>query len=185
MKLVKKPKGHALTPATILKRYKRSWPLYLRLRKDRWKRFITSNEAWFYISNSGGKRNVQYISRFGKRSDAEVQVHVAHPKGIMVWLAISTTIKQGWTEGQILYAKEKFFAFKLRKKSKKFIFWKIYFLNSFEFNFELHFIHKKFGPRLITAHSIGLFGLNFRNSSRFYLKKANNLNKIFQKKIDL
>jgi hypothetical protein len=89
MKLVKKPKGHALTPATILKRYKRSWPLYLRLRKDRWKRFIRSDEAWFYITNSGGKRNVQYISRFGKRSDAEVQVHVAHPKGIMVWLAIS------------------------------------------------------------------------------------------------
>ncbi len=45
MKLVKKPKYHALTPATILKRYKRSWPLYLRLRKDRWKRFITSDEA--------------------------------------------------------------------------------------------------------------------------------------------
>jgi hypothetical protein len=32
---------------------------------------------------------MQYISRFGKRSDAEVQVHVAHSKGIMVWLAIS------------------------------------------------------------------------------------------------
>jgi DNA-binding XRE family transcriptional regulator len=37
MKLMKKPKSYFLTPATILKRYKRSWPLCLRLCKDLWK----------------------------------------------------------------------------------------------------------------------------------------------------
>ena len=37
MKKVKKRRGHALSEGTIKKRLIRSWPLYLRLRHDRWR----------------------------------------------------------------------------------------------------------------------------------------------------
>lgn len=89
LRIVKKPKSHALTADTIEKRRRRSWPLYLRLRGDRWRNYITTDEAWVYLSDTGRRRSVQYISREKRRSDAEVQVHVAHPRGVMVWVAIS------------------------------------------------------------------------------------------------
>lgn len=91
LRLVKKPKGHALTANTIEKRRRRSWPLYLRLRKDRWRKVITSDEAWVYLSDTGRKRSVQYISRDKSRREAEVKVHVANPRGIMVWVAMSAS----------------------------------------------------------------------------------------------
>ena len=88
-KLVKKPKGHALSPQTIEKRRKRSWPLYRRLRGQRWTKVITSDESWFYLSNLNRKTRVQYISRGQKRSQMEVFTKQSHPKGVMVWLGIS------------------------------------------------------------------------------------------------
>lgn len=89
MRLVTKPKCHALSEKTIEKRRKRSRPLYRRLCNERWRRYVTSDEAWVYLSNTGGKRSVQYISRDSKRSVAEPAVHVEHPRGVMVWVAIS------------------------------------------------------------------------------------------------
>ena len=71
------------------KRRCRSWPLYLRLRKDRWRNVITSDEAWVYLTDKGRKRSVQYISRDKERSDAEPAIHVANPRGVMVWVAMS------------------------------------------------------------------------------------------------
>ena len=88
-RLVKKPKGHVLTADTIEKRRRRSWPLYLRLRGDRWKFVATCDEAWIYLSDTGRRRSVQYVSRKGRRSSAEVSVHVANPRGVMVWAALS------------------------------------------------------------------------------------------------
>lgn len=89
-RLVKKPKGHALSSKVIEKRRRRSWPLYRRLKKDQWQNVITSDEAWVYLSDTGRKRSVQYISRDEKRSDAEVKVHVANPRGVMVWVGMSS-----------------------------------------------------------------------------------------------
>ena len=89
MRLVKKPKAHFLSAATVDKRRRRSWPLYLRLRKGRWQNAITSDEAWVYLSDTGRKRSVQYISRSARRSEAEPSIHVANPRGVMVWVAIS------------------------------------------------------------------------------------------------
>lgn len=88
-KLVKKPKGQRLSAATIEKRRRRSWPLYMRLRGDRWKSFITSDEAWFYLVNIDGKTRVQYISRHQNRSVCETFSTETHPKGVMVWIGIS------------------------------------------------------------------------------------------------
>ena len=89
LRLVKKPKGHFLSAATTEKRRRRSWPLYLRLRKDRWRSVITSDEAWVYLTDTGRKRSVQYISREKKQSDAEPAIHIANPRGVMVWVGMS------------------------------------------------------------------------------------------------
>lgn len=92
-KLVNKPKGNYINETMIEKRRIRSWPLYLRLRKDRWKKVITTDEAWFYLTNKKGKRNVQYISRQENRSQCEHYTKESHPKGIMVWAGISANGK--------------------------------------------------------------------------------------------
>ena len=88
-KLVKKPKGHHLTPRTIEIRKRRSWPFYLRLRGDRWKNIITSDEALFHLSNKDRKTRVQYISRLQNRSVCDNFETETFPKGVMVWLGIS------------------------------------------------------------------------------------------------
>jgi len=88
-RLLKKPKCHHLTANSIEKRRIRSWPLYLRLRQNRWMRFLTTDEAWFYISESGGKTRVQYRSKNEKYSSGEVFTEESHKKGIMVAAGIS------------------------------------------------------------------------------------------------
>ena len=82
-KVVKKPKCHALTAKTIEKRYRRSWPLYLKLRGQRWRKFITSDEALFHITDADGKTKIQYKT-IGKR-DIKLEIHtkVQFPKGVM------------------------------------------------------------------------------------------------------
>ena len=44
-----------------------------------------------YLSETGKRRSVQYISRDAKRSEAEPLTHVEHPTGVMVWVAISSS----------------------------------------------------------------------------------------------
>jgi len=86
---VVKPKGHEISESSREKRYRRSWPMYLRLRGDRYKKFITSDEAWFYLKECNGQTRIQYISRDKKRSDAERFKKTHQSKGFMVWAAIS------------------------------------------------------------------------------------------------
>ena len=50
---------------------------------------ITSDEAWFYLSNNQGKTRGQYIKKTFNRSVAETVSHVSHPKGTMVWVAFA------------------------------------------------------------------------------------------------
>ena len=89
-KIVVKPKVHAITENTKEIRRIRSWPLYIRLRKNRWMKVITSDEAWFYITGKQCQRSIQYISREKRRKDAATRSHVQHPVGVMVWVAFST-----------------------------------------------------------------------------------------------
>jgi hypothetical protein len=88
-KLLKKPKGHQLSAKTIEKRFRRSWPLYRTLRGQRWTKVITSDEAWFYLDNTGRNTKVQYLSRGQIRSSLDTSTHSSHLKGIMVWIGIS------------------------------------------------------------------------------------------------
>ena len=88
-RMVKKRKCHALTRKTIEKRYRRSWPLYRRLKCDGWKKFVTVDEALFHLTGREGKRRVQYISRDEKRSSAAPFTSASFPRGVMVFMGIS------------------------------------------------------------------------------------------------
>jgi hypothetical protein len=80
LKLVKKPKGQ--TQTKCVRNFTVGLGHYLRLRSDRWKKFITTYEAWFFLSNCGGKRRVQYINRSQNRSFCEQYTIDSHPNGL-------------------------------------------------------------------------------------------------------
>ena len=61
-KKVNKPKIHALTHQMKEKRYKRSWGFYNMLKMDKWKRFITSDESWFYLSENMAKHHFNILA---------------------------------------------------------------------------------------------------------------------------
>jgi hypothetical protein len=90
-RMVKKPKVHAMTEETIQKRHRRSWPLYQMLKNDRCLKVVTSDEAWVYLRESQGKRDVQYITKSQRRGDAEVNPRANWPVGLMVWIAFSAS----------------------------------------------------------------------------------------------
>jgi len=71
----------------MLKRQKRSWQLYRLLRKDKWKSVVSCDEAWFYLTNLGGKRSIQYLKEDQSRKEADLETTISHPKGVMVWVA--------------------------------------------------------------------------------------------------
>ncbi|GBM12156.1 hypothetical protein AVEN_39489-1 [Araneus ventricosus] len=85
----KKPKCHHLNQRSVQIRRQRSWPLYKLLRKDIWRKFITTDEAWIYLSDTNAKSEIQYLSRGQNRRDLTPSTTVSHPKGIMVWMGIS------------------------------------------------------------------------------------------------
>ncbi|RWS20224.1 uncharacterized protein B4U80_05981 [Leptotrombidium deliense] len=89
MKVVRKPRCHAMTASTVEKRYKRSWPLYLRLRCNKYTNYITTDEALFYLSDYDGQSKIQYISRASSKKIAEIYKHRRKSKGVMVWCGIS------------------------------------------------------------------------------------------------
>jgi hypothetical protein len=88
-KLVKKPKGQVLFLKMVEKRYQRSWKMYNLLKCQKWKNFISVDEAWFYLSNADGQRSVQYISREKTKKSASVFTKPSHPKGVMVFMGMS------------------------------------------------------------------------------------------------
>ncbi|GBM30687.1 hypothetical protein AVEN_259559-1 [Araneus ventricosus] len=87
---MKEPKCHHLNEESVQIVRQRLWPLDKLLRKDRWRKFITTDEAWIYLSDTNAKFKVQYLSRDQNRRDLTPSTTVPHPKGIMVWMGIST-----------------------------------------------------------------------------------------------
>ncbi|CAM4799669.1 unnamed protein product [Rotaria magnacalcarata] len=89
--LRKKIKVHKLTPSNAEKRRQRALRLYRQLANNRYKKFITTDESWFYLDGTEGKRKVCYI----KKSDPNyermiIQKDSTRPKGFMVWVGISS-----------------------------------------------------------------------------------------------
>lgn len=89
LKPLKKPKHHYLTEATVEKRYRRSWGLYKLLKCDKWKNYISVDEAWFYLTDADGQRDIQYVSREKTTKDLDVLTKPSHPRGVMVFMGIS------------------------------------------------------------------------------------------------
>ena len=88
--LRKKRKVQKLTSAHVEKRRQRARRLYLQLANGRYRNFITTDESWFYLDGTSGKRKVCYI----KKSDPDydrmlLQQDSSRPKGFMVWGGIS------------------------------------------------------------------------------------------------
>jgi hypothetical protein len=78
-----------MSPDTIEKRRARAWPLYRKLANNRWKYWITSDEAIFSLNNVDGQRNVQYLAYGKNRSEAEPYTKSSWPKSVMVWVGMS------------------------------------------------------------------------------------------------
>ncbi|GBN10623.1 hypothetical protein AVEN_238466-1 [Araneus ventricosus] len=56
---------------------------------DRWRKFIKTDEAWIYLSDTNAKSKVQYLSCDQNSRDSTLSTTVPHPKGVMVWMGIS------------------------------------------------------------------------------------------------
>ena len=89
--LREKQKVQKLTSSNIMKRRQRSRQLYRRLAHHRYKKFITTDEAWFYLDASSGKRKVCYIKKTDPDYDRMIiQQNTSRPKGFMVWGCVSS-----------------------------------------------------------------------------------------------
>ncbi|CAF0817226.1 unnamed protein product [Adineta steineri] len=74
-----------------MKRGQRSFNLYRRLARGRYKNFITTYETWFYLDGTRGKRKVCYIRKTDPDYDRMIiQQNTCRPKGFMVWGGVSS-----------------------------------------------------------------------------------------------
>jgi arginine repressor/hemolysin-activating ACP:hemolysin acyltransferase len=89
--LRKKCKVQKLSPSNAEKRRQRAFRLYRKLANHRYKNFVTTDESWFYLKGTEGKRKVCYV----KKNDPDyermiIQQDSSRPKGFMVWAGISS-----------------------------------------------------------------------------------------------
>ncbi|CAF5170664.1 unnamed protein product, partial [Rotaria magnacalcarata] len=84
--LRKKQKVHKLTSSNVEKRRRRAIRLYRQLANNRYKNFITTDESWFYLDGTEGKRKVCYIKKSDPDYDRMIlQQDSSRPQGFMVW----------------------------------------------------------------------------------------------------
>lgn len=89
--LRRKIKVHKLTPSNAEKRHQRARRLYRQLANSRYKNFITTDESWFYLDGTEGKRKVCYIKKTDPNYERMIiQQDSSRPKGFMVWAGISS-----------------------------------------------------------------------------------------------
>ncbi|CAF1042739.1 unnamed protein product [Didymodactylos carnosus] len=89
--LRKKRKVQKLTSANVEKRRQRSRRFYLQLANGRYRNFITTDESWFYLDGTSGKRKVCYIKKSDPNYDRMIiQQDSSRPKGFMVWGGVSS-----------------------------------------------------------------------------------------------
>ena len=61
LRCLKKSKVHKLTPQAIEKRAKRSFALYRRLNNEKWRKFLTTDEAFFSLDDLDRPSEFQYL----------------------------------------------------------------------------------------------------------------------------
>ena len=88
----KRKKGlvHCLSDKNIADRKSRSFNLYRMLNKSKWQKVITTDEAWFRLVKTNGKRRIQYVKRDEKNPIIDrFQRKESFAKGFMVWAGVS------------------------------------------------------------------------------------------------
>ena len=89
--LRKKQKVQKLTSSNVMKRGQGSFKLYRRLAGGRYKNFITTDETWFYLDETSGRRKVCYIKKTDPDYDRMIiEQNTSRPKGFMVWGGVSS-----------------------------------------------------------------------------------------------
>uniref|UniRef100_A0AC35UAF6 DDE_3 domain-containing protein n=1 Tax=Rhabditophanes sp. KR3021 TaxID=114890 RepID=A0AC35UAF6_9BILA len=88
-KKVKKPKVHGFTDKNKKKRFDRAMPLYDLIKDGKYKKIITSDEAWFCLPGQAKQTDFQYILKSQNRSVCETVKKISHSKKLMVWVAFS------------------------------------------------------------------------------------------------
>ena len=93
MKSIKKRRVYTFSLNSKMKRAKRSWKLYLLPNNKKWKKYITTDEAWFYLSNCDGQRKVQYVGR-GESESTRIPYYTkpSFVKGVMVRAGVSSNV---------------------------------------------------------------------------------------------
>ncbi|CAF1526814.1 unnamed protein product, partial [Rotaria sordida] len=81
----KKRPVHRLYLAVIENRRTRGWRMYHRLCNERYKNYVTTDEAWFYLDASQDIRDIYYV-RSNELPDEvkKIQQNDLHPVAIMV-----------------------------------------------------------------------------------------------------
>lgn len=97
-KMKKKPKVHSIWHTALIKRKQRSRKLYLSLANGRYKDIITTDEAWFHLSDVQKPRLTYYATRNMEPPTARRPPQ--HTKGVMAWAGISSSgkTKIRWVE---------------------------------------------------------------------------------------
>ncbi|CAF3866485.1 unnamed protein product [Rotaria sordida] len=93
-KCLKKRSVHQLNPTAIDKRRSRAWRMYLRLFNEKYKNYITTDEAWFYLDVSQGVQDICYVR--SKELPDEIKIiqrNVLHPVAVMVWAGVCASGK--------------------------------------------------------------------------------------------
>lgn len=83
-----KRRVHALTERTKRQRHLRSWPLYLAMRKDKWQKFITSDEKKFVLATANNKTKIYYTDPKFSRTQPALERSPQGDKGLMVWASV-------------------------------------------------------------------------------------------------
>ena len=91
LKIKVKNSVHRLTENNVEQRRRRSLKLYKMLNNDQWKKYVTTDEAFFYVNDFNGQRKIHYVSRnMSSRKSTEFYTRKENfSPGLMVWAGIS------------------------------------------------------------------------------------------------
>jgi hypothetical protein len=84
----RKGKVHSISNDKIARRHQRSWPFYTMLLKNQ-NNIVTTDEAWFRLSDCNGKRRICYKKTGQKGVRKCVERKTTFSNGFMVWAGIS------------------------------------------------------------------------------------------------
>jgi len=89
--LRKKHRVHALSNRQIQQRLDRGPGFLKRISGQKWKFFLTVDEAWVYLTNVNGRRKLYYELRGGRTDESWTKLWtVSHPIGVMFFAGISS-----------------------------------------------------------------------------------------------